>query len=159
MIMYGVTLAGAAVAGILLVAHHGGPTPAARQYLAFDACLLTGSRGLAGPQAAQAWTGMQNASLATRAKVEYLEAMGPQTTAAALPYVTSLVQRNCDMIIAVGQAPVSAVSSDAGRYPNVHFVVVGGAQAVNVTDVTTASSQITPAISRLVTSAVHASGA
>ncbi|MGH3190248.1 MAG: hypothetical protein ACRDPY_35980 [Streptosporangiaceae bacterium] len=54
------------MAGVLLVSHHGAPAPSARQYLGFDACLLTGSRGLTGPQAAQAWAGMQDASLATR---------------------------------------------------------------------------------------------
>ena len=75
-VTYTITVACAAVTGVLLVAHSSGSAPPrARQYLAFNACLLTGSRGLAGPQAAQAWAGMQDASLATRAKVEYLSAM------------------------------------------------------------------------------------
>jgi basic membrane lipoprotein Med (substrate-binding protein (PBP1-ABC) superfamily) len=158
-VTYTVTVACAAVAGVLLVAHHSGTaTPRARQYLGFSACLLTGSRGLAGPQAAQAWSGMQAASLATRAKVEYLPAMGPQTTAAALPFLAGLIQRDCNVIIAVGQAPVAAVSQDAPLYPAVSFAVVGGqAGPANVTAVN-ATLPIGPAVQRLVTSAVQASG-
>ncbi len=158
-ITYAVALACAAVAGILLITNHGSPAPSARQYLAFNACLLTGSQGLADPQAAQAWAGMQEASLATRAKVEYLPAMGPQTAAARLPLVASLVQRHCSLVIAVGPAPVSAVGLDAGRYPDVRFVVVGGGeQAGNVTAVSAASGQITPAIDHIVAATVHGSG-
>jgi basic membrane lipoprotein Med (substrate-binding protein (PBP1-ABC) superfamily) len=154
-------IACAVAAGVLAVSHHSGENGSAaraRQYSAFDACLLTGSQGLAEPQAAQAWAGMQDASLETHAKVEYLQAMGPQTSAAALPYLASLVQRDCNLIIAVGTDTVSAVSSQAGRYPQVRFAVVGGQQAGNVTAVTAASGQIRPAVSQIVTSAVQASG-
>lgn len=159
-VTYTITMACAAVAGVLLVSHTSGSAPPrARQYLSFSACLLTGSRGLAGPQAAQAWAGMQDASLATRAKVEYLSAMGPQTTAAALPFLASLVQRDCNVIIAVGRAPLAAVSQAAPRYPAVRFAAVGGqASSGNVTVVSTAGSPITAAVDRLVTSAVQASG-
>jgi len=75
--MYAIVVACAAVAGVLAVAHDRGSAPRARQYLAFTACLLTGSRGLAGAKGAEAWAGMQAASLATRAKVEYLQALVP----------------------------------------------------------------------------------
>ncbi|MGD0608755.1 MAG: hypothetical protein ABSA53_34875, partial [Streptosporangiaceae bacterium] len=111
-----------------------------------------------GPQAAQAWAGMQDASLATRAKVEYLSAMGPQTTAATLPFLASLVQRNCNVIIAVGRAPLAAVSQDAPHYQAVRFVAVGGqASTGNVTMVSTTGPPIKAAVDRLVTSAVQAS--
>jgi len=158
-VTYTITVACAAVTGVLLVAHSSGSAPPrARQYLAFNACLLTGSRGLAGPQAAQAWAGMQDASLATRAKVEYLSAMGPQTTAATLPFLASLVQRNCNVIIAVGRARLAAVSQDAPHYQAVRFVAVGGqASTGNVTMVSTTGPPIKAAVDRLVTSAVQAS--
>src|ERR1700761_9200785 len=55
------------------------PAPRARVYKAFTACLLTDSRGIAGPQAAPVWAGMQKASLATHVKVEYLAVVGPDT--------------------------------------------------------------------------------
>jgi basic membrane lipoprotein Med (substrate-binding protein (PBP1-ABC) superfamily) len=97
--------------------------------------------------------------MATRAKVEYLPAMGPQTTAAALPFLASLVQRECNVIIAVGRAPLAAVSQDAARYQAVRFVAVGGQLSTrNVTVVSTTGAPIRTAVDRLVTSAVQASG-
>ena len=83
--------------------------------------------------------------------------MGPQTTAGALPVLSSLIQRNCNVIIAVGTPQVMAVRQDAARYPAVRFVTVcGPAGGRNVTVLTTATGQITPAVDRLVTAAAHA---
>lgn len=114
------------VAGVLAwVLTAGGPVPRARQYLAFTACLLTGSRGLAAPEAARVWAGMESASLATRAKVEYLPVMSGSTEAAAEPYVASLVERHCAVVIATGAAQVQAVEAQAARFPSVRFAVVG----------------------------------
>jgi hypothetical protein len=156
-VAYLVTLVCAAVAGVLLVGKYQAPAARARSYLAFDACLLTRARGLAGPQAAQAWAGLQDASMATHAKVEYLPVMGPQTMAGALPVLSSLAQRNCNVIIAVGTPQVMAVHQDAARYPAIRFVTVGGpAGGGNVTVLTTAAGQITPAVDRLVTAAALA---
>lgn len=152
------------LAAVLLVVllPSGGTPPAgtgrARQYLAFDACLLTDGHGLAGAQAAQAWAGMQAASLATHAKVEYLPVAGAQTTGAALPYLASLVQRHCNVVVAVGSAPVSAVTADAARFKSVRFAVVGGqVSASNVTVLASRSSQIKSSVAQLVSSAVHTS--
>jgi hypothetical protein len=140
----------------------GGPPPAgtgrARQYLAFDACLLTDAHGLAGTQAAQAWAGMQSASLVTHTKVEYLPVAGAQTTGTARPYLASLVQRHCNVVIAVGAAPVSAVSADARQFKSVRFAVVGGrATAPNVTALSAQTTRIKPAVDQVVTSAVRSS--
>jgi hypothetical protein len=152
---YALTVACVVVAGVLLIGYHRAPAPRARSYLAFNACLLTREEGLAGPQEAQAWAGLQDASLATHAKVEYLPVMGPQTTAGALPVLSSLIQRNCNVIIAVGTPQVTAVRQDAARYPAVRFATVGGpAGGRNVTVLTAAAGQITPAVDRLVTAAV-----
>ena len=50
-----------------------------------------------------------------------------------------------------------AVRQDAARYPAVRFVTVcGPAGGRNVTVLTTATGQITPAVDRLVTAAAHA---
>jgi hypothetical protein len=112
------------------------PAPRARQYLAFTACLLTDERGLAGEQAVPVWAGMQDASLASRAKVQFLPATGATTAAGVSPYLASLVQRHCDLIVAVGTPQVAAVSADAARYPDARFVAVGGgASGANVTTV------------------------
>jgi basic membrane lipoprotein Med (substrate-binding protein (PBP1-ABC) superfamily) len=151
------------VAVLLIVLLPGGGNPPAgtgraRQYLAFNACLLTDAHGLAGTQAAQAWAGMQSASLATHAKVEYLPVAGAQTTGAARPYLASLVQRHCNVIIAEGTGPVSAVATDANQFKSVRFAVIGGhATAPNVTDLSAQATRIKPAVDQVVTSAVRSS--
>lgn len=146
------------VAGALLAAASGsgGPPPArARQFLAFTACLLTDSRGLAGPPAAQAWAGMQDASLATHAKVEYLQAYGT-TAAAAQPYLASLILRRCGVVLAVGPAEVSAVTADAGRYPAVRFVAITSAPgSPNVKTVDPAMGQVRASVASLIRSDVQ----
>jgi len=110
------------------------PTPPrARQYVDFDACLLTSSKGVAGDQAAQVWAGLQDASAATAVRVSFLPVVGQQTQANASPYLAGLVARKCRLILAVDAAPVAAVGADAARYPSVHFIVVGGpSTAANV---------------------------
>ena len=110
------------------------PPPRARPYLEFTACLLTDEKGLAGAQAAPVWAGMQEASLATHAKVQYQQVMGEATVANAQPYLAGLLQRQCAVVFAVGPAQVGAVAAQASKYPGVRFVVVGGsASGANVT--------------------------
>jgi hypothetical protein len=150
----------AAVLLIVLLPGSGTPSGAgrARQYLAADACLLTDAHGLTGAQASQAWAGMQAASAATRVKVEYLPVPGAQTTGTALPYLASLVQRHCTVVIAVGAAPMSAVAADAYQFKSVRFAVIGGhAAAPNVTALGAQTSQIKSAVDRVVILAVHSS--
>ncbi len=97
--------------------------------------------------------------MATHAKVEYLPVMGAQTAAGALPVLSSLIQRNCNVIVAAGTPQVAAVDQDAAHYPAVRFATVGGpAGAHNVTVLSTATAQIAPAVDRLVTTAVRTSG-
>ena len=98
----------------------------ARSYTDFQACLLTGERGLADPAAAPLWAGMQRASLATHAKVSYLAVTGPQTRDNALPFLGSLLARHCGVVLAAGQAQRDAVADWARQYPSVKFAVVGG---------------------------------
>jgi hypothetical protein len=105
-----------------------------RQYLDVRACLLTGPTGVTTAPAAAAWAGMEGASRATRAMVSYQPVAGPATRAAALPYLASLVQRRCRVIVAVGAGPAAAASADAARFRQVRFVVVaGGAPGPGVT--------------------------
>jgi hypothetical protein len=91
--------------------------PRARQYLDFTACLLTDADGVTGAQAAPVWAGMQDASQATHAKVQYLSVSGPQTVENAMPFLNSLAQGHCDLVVAVGDAPVAAVRAGAGKFP------------------------------------------
>lgn len=103
--------------------------PRARQYHDVTACLLTDSRGVVGDEAASVWAGMQEASLSTLTKVQFLEVDGPETVENARSYLGSLVLGGCDLVVAVGQAQVGAVSADAAAYPDLRFVVVGGGAA------------------------------
>ncbi|MEV5752125.1 hypothetical protein AB0L00_30270 [Actinoallomurus sp. NPDC052308] len=133
-----------------------GPPPRTRQYLAFKACLLTDSTGLSDKQAASVWSGMEKASLKTRARVQYLPAFGPKTLANTQPYLRSLFQRRCDVILAVGEAPVSAVTAEAARHPKTRFVVAGPGGGPNVTSVQADSPELTAVISDAVVHAVRA---
>jgi hypothetical protein len=100
---------------------------------------------------------MEDASLATHARVQYLPVTGEATVGNALPYLNGLLQRRCSVLVAVGPAQVDAVNSVAGRYPAVKFVVVGGrASAGNVTALDGSSdAKIHDAIRELVTDAVR----
>ncbi|MGE5285612.1 MAG: hypothetical protein ACM3ML_00090 [Micromonosporaceae bacterium] len=135
-----------------------GPAPRARQYLAWTACLLTDAHGVAGRPAATVWAGMQEASLATRAQVEYLPVVTGSTAAAAQPFLNSLAARQCKVIIGAGPAPSAAVAASARRYPAIRFAVVGGkAAGRNVTQLAGTADAVRSAVDSLVTSAVAAS--
>lgn len=157
-------LAAAALLGAVLLVWALWPTtrpeqPRARQYLAFTACLLTDGHGVAGPEAAPVWVGMQEASLATRAKVQYLSVSGPQTVDNALPFLSSLAQGRCDLVFAAGAVPVGAVRQGASTFPGTRFVVVGSdVQAPNVSKVDGPSPVETQAaVKRIIVDAVHPS--
>lgn len=131
------------------------PPTRARAYTAFDACLLTDADGVAGAQAAPVWSGMQAASLSTAGKVSYLAVTGEDTAANAVPYVNTLVQRKCDLVLAVGAAEVAAARRQAAVFPHVAFVVVdAGSSAGNVTAVPPGKgSDVSAAVKDLVTTA------
>jgi len=103
--------------------------PRARQYIEFTACLLTGERGIADPAAVPVWAGLQDASLATRAKIQYLAITGPQTVENATPFLASLAQAGCNLVFAVGDIPVAAVERGRTDFPAARFFPVGGGRA------------------------------
>jgi basic membrane lipoprotein Med (substrate-binding protein (PBP1-ABC) superfamily) len=77
---------------------------------------------------------MEQASLATHAKVSYLAVMGPQTEGNALSFLGSLLDRHCGLVLAAGQPERDAIAAQARQYPSVTFAVVGGiATAKNMT--------------------------
>ncbi|GAA2707814.1 hypothetical protein GCM10010429_20220 [Micromonospora olivasterospora] len=107
------------------------PTKREREYRAETACLLTGEKGVADPDAAPVWAGMQEASVVTHVKVQYLEVSGPQTAENAETFLASLAQSKCDLILTVGSVPVGALRATAARFPSVHFVGIGGGSAAD----------------------------
>jgi basic membrane lipoprotein Med (substrate-binding protein (PBP1-ABC) superfamily) len=133
-----------------------GPPPRTREYRDVTACLLTDERGISGAQAAPVWAGMQEASLATLAKVQFLEVDGAQTPENAQTYLASLVQSRCDLVLAVGDAQLAALAATAPKYPNMRFVSVGGTASgpnVSVVEETT-PKQVQNKVNELVRSAV-----
>jgi hypothetical protein len=149
----------AVVTTLVVVLGHRGrqlPPSRARDYRSVDACLLTGAGGLADPAAAAVWAGMQDASLATRARVSYLPVVGPDTVAAALPFAQSLIQRHCVVVVAVGPVEVGAVAQEAPEHTDIRFVLIGGtAGGSNVSVVSTGPRErVRPAVAEVVTSAV-----
>jgi basic membrane lipoprotein Med (substrate-binding protein (PBP1-ABC) superfamily) len=98
--------------------------PRARQYVDYSACLLTDGSGLAGDGAGRAWSAMQAASTATSMKVFYVAAAGTTAAQEVRPFVAGLVQRRCNVIVAVGPHETDAVQAAASAYPGVVFVAV-----------------------------------
>jgi basic membrane lipoprotein Med (substrate-binding protein (PBP1-ABC) superfamily) len=128
-------------------------SPRAREYLAAtNACLLTDNQGTASQHAAPVWRGMQKASLKTRAKIQFLATYGPSTTANAIPYVNTLAQRKCSVILAAGKAPTDAVIKSVQNFPHTTFVIVGGSSARhgNLVVVNNAQNQVATAVENAV---------
>lgn len=147
----GLALAGL-IAGLVVAFAGGNPAPAqgsGRTYTSFQACLLTGERGLADPAAASLWAGMQKASLATHAKASYLAVRGPQTSDNAMPFLQALLVRHCGLVLAAGQPERDAVAAQARKYQSVKFAVIGGiATAPNMTVLSGNSAEVRNAAAR-----------
>lgn len=128
-----------------------------RQYTNVRACMLTGPDGVSNLVAAAAWAGMQSASMSSRAMVSYLPVPAPATRAAAVPYLASLVQRQCTVIVAVGRAQVAAATSQAARYSHVHFIVItqGPASSGVVRVPSAPSAQVHAAVQAAVSAAIN----
>ncbi|HEV2370881.1 MAG TPA: hypothetical protein VGS19_01820 [Streptosporangiaceae bacterium] len=133
-----------------------------RQYLDASACLLTGAQGVAGDPQAAAWQGMENTSLATRVRVQYLAVRGPATAANARPYLASLLQRHCDVVLAVGPAQVAAVAAEAARFRSVRFITVGDTKHAPAATLTTVpaspAGEVRAAVSGAVAAALSQEG-
>jgi hypothetical protein len=128
----------------------GVPPARTRTYSTFEACLLTGSRGLNEPGAGDVWAGMQDVSDATSIRVSFLSASGPQTAAGVLPYANALVQRECRVILAVGAAEVDAAMATALKAGGVSYVLVGSGKAAAHVTVIAAGDGVRQAVSRAV---------
>ena len=133
----GALVAGTAVTLLIVGGTPEQPAPRAREYTAKQACLLTDAKGVNSAPAASVWAGMEDASLATHAKVMYLPSTGPDTVGNTIPYANTLLQRHCNVILAVGQVQTAAVSQIARSKPSAQFVIVGPGNGVTKENVTT----------------------
>jgi basic membrane lipoprotein Med (substrate-binding protein (PBP1-ABC) superfamily) len=115
------------------------PDTRARHYTEVDACLLTGKDGImAGTTAATVWQGMQDASLKTHARVNYQQVVGEQSVGNARPFLNSMLQGSCEVVLAVGSPEVSAAADTAPQHRKTDFILVDGERSrANVTFVHT----------------------
>lgn len=136
----GALVIAAAIAALLINSRTPGqPAVRARQYTAHQACLLTDAHGITTPQAAAVWAGMEDASLATHAKVIYLQTAGPATVGNTIPYANTLIQRHCDMILATGDPQTAALAHIAHTAPGIRFVLLHPSTAAIEKNLTTLS--------------------
>jgi hypothetical protein len=164
-----VVVAAGVGAGLAVTESSGGaplPPARARVYLNVDACLLSGPRGVSAAPDSVAWAGMEDASLATRARVSYLAVTGPVTEANALPFLGSLLVRGCQVIVAADAVERAAALADARQFPRVRFIVSGpgiagpaaDSRGQNVTTLTAGSLATREVYAAAVESAVQAGG-
>lgn len=100
------------------------PEIRARTYSSIADCLLTGPDGIQSTTAAAVWAGMQAASTSSRAQVSYLSMLGADTLANAQAYINTLVLRGCNVILAVGTAPVRAANEQAAVWPHQRLIAI-----------------------------------
>lgn len=136
-----------------------------RQYLDVRACLLTGADGVARGSASLAWASMESASARSRAMVSYLPTAGTTAT----PFLASLAQRQCRVIVTVGGPQARAVAAEAGRFSQIQFVVIAGQAAGRTNSGRTGAgrtgagrssagrnvTQVSPASATAITSAIN----
>ncbi len=151
-----------AVVGVLALwprDHAQAPQPVrAREYKATQACLLTPAKGLADPQAAQAWAGLEDASAQTHVQVRYLAAAGEETAGNAGPYLASLAVGGCQAVVVTGDAGVQAAVQEAHTFPKVQFLLLQGGQVITPTDGNVKSLTVanpTDARTQVATEVVH----
>lgn len=106
----------------------------------FRACLVTSDPG--SPAAQAGWAGLRAA--ANSGPVNSQRIITPPsatTTEALLPYLESLVQRKCGLIIGAGPHLNAAVTAAAAKNPHQHFLIASTAsKSPNVTALPTLSA-------------------
>ncbi|MEU9243755.1 BMP family ABC transporter substrate-binding protein [Streptomyces sp. NPDC048385] len=88
----------------------------------FRACLINDQHDSA--MAQSVWSSLQQATSGAAVNAQHLE-IPKSGTAASLPYINSLVQRHCGLIISVGPDLHDAVTTAARHNPHQRFIIVG----------------------------------
>jgi basic membrane lipoprotein Med (substrate-binding protein (PBP1-ABC) superfamily) len=119
----------------------------------FRACLISDSNGAAG--ALSAWAGMQQATHTAPINAQRIQTP-TATTPTALPYINSLVQRHCGLIISAGTDLHDAVDTAAQHNPHQRFINIGPPiQQPNVQNLPTATPSLISDIVRSAAQGAH----
>jgi basic membrane lipoprotein Med (substrate-binding protein (PBP1-ABC) superfamily) len=114
-----------AVAGLTAWALWPDP-PRQREYVDATACLLTDEKGITTEPARAVWATLQQASVTTLVRAQYLQVNGPQTADNAAAHLASLTSGRCGLVAAVGRPQIKAVTDNAAQHPDIRFITVGG---------------------------------
>lgn len=90
----------------------------------FRACLVNGQQDAS--MAQPIWSSLQKAASGAAINAQHIQ-VPKGSTAASLPYVNSLVQRKCGLIISVGPELHDAVATAARHNPHQRFITMGPA--------------------------------
>ena len=135
-ILAGTVVAAAALIGLLVwpakpaAVRIRPPVVRTRTYSSYTACLLTGPKGLTDLAAAPVWTGLREASTATKAQISYLTMLGADTTANAESYINTLALRGCSAILAAGTIPADGALKAAASWPGHRVIAIEPAGSV-----------------------------
>ncbi|WP_143070933.1 hypothetical protein [Streptomyces malaysiense] len=88
----------------------------------FRACLVNDQQDAA--MAQPVWSSLQSAAAGAAINAQHVQ-IPTGGTAASLPYVNSLVQRKCGLIISVGPGLHQAVTTAARHNPHQRFITMG----------------------------------
>ncbi|MFF3920171.1 hypothetical protein ACFYZB_43505 [Streptomyces sp. NPDC001852] len=88
----------------------------------FRACLVNDQQDAT--MAQPVWSSLQNAASGAAINAQRIQ-VPKGSTAASLPYVNSLVQRKCGLIISVGPGLHEAVATAAQHNPHQRFITMG----------------------------------
>lgn len=127
----------------------------ARQYAHFTQCLLTDAAGVNSPAAQPVWAGMQQSSVKTAAKSQFLAIPAAAARYDAETYVNTLVARGCDVILAAGPVPVRVATEAAASSPARHFILVGDGPSAGNTIVVRSAKPSAAAVANVLTDAFH----
>lgn len=115
-------VASAITLGLVLGACGSPPTTNTATTSSFKACMVTDTGGIDDRSFnASAWTGMQAAQTAGKAKVSYVQSKSESDYA---PNIAQLVGQQCKLVVTVGGLMAQATTDAAKAHPSQHFAIV-----------------------------------
>lgn len=99
-------------------------TSRAHAFRDVDICVLTDARGVTVEPAKTAWANLQPVASSARVRLSYLSVSGPQTAQRAGQFLSTLVQRGCDTVVAIGPTQTAGAEAAIVAHPDVHLLTV-----------------------------------